>query len=426
MKTKLITSPALAAVLALSGGAAWAQDLTILSDSSPDTVATLQALGDAYSEMNPDVSFSIETRPGGGEGDNVVKTRLATGEMADIFQYNSGSLLQNLRPSRTLAPMTDLPAMDNLLEGFKTAVSGPEGEIYGVPIEAAMGGGIFYHIPTYEELGLEVPLTWDQFMENNRIIAEQTDKAPIIQTYRETWTSQLLVLADYFNVQVDNPDFAQNYTAGEAKYAETPEALRSFGRLQEAAESGYFNEDFGAASYADGLAMLASGEGVHYPMLTFAIGALSQDHPEELSDIGFFAQPGDDPEQNGLTVWMPSALYVPADTDNLEVAKDFMNFVATPEGCRIIFETVGASGPAVVEGCELPDDVPPSVSDMQKYFDEEGRTAPALEYVSPVKGPSLEQITVAVGSGINTAEEGASLYDQDAAKQARQLGLEGW
>ena len=51
---------------------------------------------------------------------------------------------------------------------------------------------------------------------------------------------------------------------------------------------------------------------------------------------------------------------------------------------------------------------------------------PALEFLSPVKGPALEQITVEVGSGLRSAEDGAELYDQDVKKQAQQLGLEGW
>ena len=52
--------------------------------------------------------------------------------------------------------------------------------------------------------------------------------------------------------------------------------------------------------------------------------------------------------------------------------------------------------------------------------------SPALEFLSPVKGPSLEQITVAVGSGLTSAEEGAKQYDADVEKQAKQLGLPGW
>ncbi len=65
------------------------------------------------------------------------------------------------------------------------------------------------------------------------------------------------------------------------------------------------------------------------------------------------------------------------------------------------------------------------VSDMQPYFDE-GKTNLALEFLSPIKGPTLEQITVAVGSGITSAEDGAAQYDEDVKKQAQQLGLEGW
>lgn len=426
MMNTFFRTTALTVVVTMAGSAAWAQELSVLVGNSPDTVAIAEALTEAYSEQHPDVTFEIEIRPGGAEGDNVVKTRLATGEMADLFQYNSGSLLQALRPSRTLEPLNDLPNIDNVISSFLPTVSDGEGNIYGIPDQSAMGGGILYHIPTYEELGLEVPKTWDEFMANNATIAEKTDKAPIIQSYRDTWTSQILVLADYFNVQVQNPDFAEKYTANEAKFATTPAAEKGFERLQEAYEAGYFNKDFGAATYDDGLRMVATGEGVHYPMLTFAIGALQQNHPDQIEDVGFFAQPGDSADENGLTVWMPSAYYLPRDGDNTEVAREFLNWMATPEACKVIIGAVGATGPYLIEGCELPDDVPQAVADMAPYFEEEGRTAPALEFLSPVKGPALEQLTVEVGSGIRDAESAAELYDRDVEKQAKQLGLPNW
>lgn len=248
----------------------------------------------------------------------------------------------------------------------------------------------------------------------------------MIQTYGETWTSQLFILADYFNVQAAEPDFAERYTANEAKYATTPAAVQGFEHLQEGFEKGWYNEDFGAASYDDGLRMVAEGEGAHYPMLTFAIGAIQQNYPESLENVGFFAQPGPEGAPNGLTVWYLSAIYVPKGGEHTDVAKDFVNFAATPEACGIILDTIGATGPFLVEGCELPADVPRAVSDMLPYFETEGATAPALEFLSPLKGPALEQITVEVGSGIRPAAEAAALYDQDVTKQAQQLGLPGW
>jgi raffinose/stachyose/melibiose transport system substrate-binding protein len=70
--------------------------------------------------------------------------------------------------------------------------------------------------------------------------------------------------------------------------------------------------------------------------------------------------------------------------------------------------------------------VPPAVADLATYFEADGRTAPALEFLSPIKGPNLENITVEVGSGIRSAADGAALYDEDVKKQAQQLGLPGW
>jgi raffinose/stachyose/melibiose transport system substrate-binding protein len=398
--------------------------LTMLIDSSIDTVAQTEALTEAYMEQNPDVEFEIEQRPGGSEGDNIVKTRLATGEMADIFQYNSGSLFQALRPTQTMADLSDLTAAGSISDVFKPSVTA-DGKLYGVPYEAAQAGGILYNVPIYEELGLEVPKTWDEFAANNAKIKE-AGIVPVAQTYRDTWTSQLFVLADFYNVLAEVPSFAEDYTANRAKYATTPAAVRGFEHLQQGFEQGWWNEDFGAATYEDGLYMVATGEAAHYPQLTFAVGAIQQNHPDELNDVGFFAQPGTDASKNGLTVWMPAALYISAESPNAEAAKDFLNFVASPEGCDIITATIGVTGPYLVEGCELGGDIPTAVADMLPYFETEGATAPALEFLSPVKGPALEQITVEVGSGIRPAADGAALYDQDVEKQAKQLGLPGW
>jgi raffinose/stachyose/melibiose transport system substrate-binding protein len=70
--------------------------------------------------------------------------------------------------------------------------------------------------------------------------------------------------------------------------------------------------------------------------------------------------------------------------------------------------------------------VPQAIKDMRPYLDKPGGSSLALEFLSPVKGPSLSQITVEVGSGIRKAADGAARYDNDVKKQAQQLGLAGW
>jgi len=396
--------------------------LTISSDSNEETTKALDALTKAYTAANPDVKFELETRPGGAEGDNLVKTRLATGVMTDIFQYNSGSLFQALNPTQSLADLSDIQT--DVIESYNAVVMSTDGKIRGVPFGAAMGGGIYYNKKIYAELGLSVPKTWADFMANNEKI-KAAGKVAVAQTYKDTWSSQLFVLADYFNVQAANPTFAADYTANKAKYATTPAAQKGFDYLAAVNKAGYLNADYGAATFDDGVRMVANGDAAHYPMLTFAIGNIKQNFPDKLNDVGFFAQPGDDAAKNGLTVWMPSGLYLSSKSDKQDAAKKFLKFVASPDGCKIMVDTNGATGPYLIKNCALPADVPPSVADMMPYF-QAGLTAPALEFLSPIKGPNLEQLTVEVGSGIRPAADAAALYDKDVEKQAKQLGLPGW
>lgn len=397
--------------------------LSLLVSAAPTDIKLMETMTERYTELHPNVTFELETQPGGEEGDNIVKTKLATGEMNDIFYYNSGSLLQALSPDRSIEPLTDDSALDTVSDGFLPAVT-YEGEIYGVPAGPGFAGGILYNKQVYADLGLEVPMTWAEFEANNAAVKE-AGIAPVLATYADAWTAQLLILADYYNVQAAVPDFAEQYTDNEAKWATTPEGLTSFERLAAGAENDWYQDDYLSTSHADGLGMLARGEVAHYPMLSVVVPTIEADNPGSGENIGFFAQPSDSAEINGATLWLPNALYIAKDGDHVDVAKDFLRWVTSIEGAEYVNELIPPTGPIVLEGVTLPDSVLPAVKDVQAYVDS-GNAAPALEFVSPVKGPGLPQISVEVGSGISSAADGAANYDADVEKQAKQLGLDGW
>lgn len=397
--------------------------LTYLVDDNATNQAMNQALVDAYMAQHPNVTITIESRPGGGEGDNIVKTRLATGEMTDIFFYNSGSLLQALNPSETLVDISGEPFMENIVDSFIPTVS-QDGQVFGVPTGTAMGGGILYNKAIYEELGLSVPTTWAEFEANNEAIKE-AGIPPLLATFGDTWTSQLFVLADYYNVSAAHPTFAEDYTANEAKYATTPEAMAGFTYLQAGFENDWWQPDYGTTTFEQGLQLLADGEVAQYPMLTFALSNIQTNSGDKVNDIGFFALPGTDASSNGATIWMPQATYISNTSEHIDVAKDFLAFIASPEGADVMTEAVPPLGPYLIKGVTLPDTVLPAVKDLAAYIDA-GNSLPALEFLSPLKGPSLEQICVAVGTGQMDAATGAENYDLDVENQALQLGLPGW
>jgi raffinose/stachyose/melibiose transport system substrate-binding protein len=410
-----------------AGGQAGAVTITLLTGGNENDLASAKAVIDAFQAANPNITIKHETRPGGSEGDNLVKTRLATGDMSEVFIYNNGSLLQAIKPEQNLTPLDDQPWAGQIDELFAASSKGSDGKIYGGPYGTAFGGGVLYHIPTYEKLGLKVPMTWDEFMKNNEAI-KKAGMTPVEQSYGETWTSQLFVLGDYHNVEAQVPDFAAKYTAGEAKSATTPAALTGFKHIQEVHDAGYFNKDFASAELTDGIKAVATGEAVHYPQLGGVGANIENVAPGKTNDVGFFALPGQDAAKNGMTVWPgTAAMYIPKTVqgDKLDAAKKFIAFAATKEGCDAVAKGSPPQGPFLSKACALPTDVSQIAKDTQAYFDS-GKATPALEFKSPIKGPALEQICIQVGTGQVTAEKGAALYDEDVKKQAQQLGLPGW
>jgi raffinose/stachyose/melibiose transport system substrate-binding protein len=400
--------------------------LVYLVGNSEDSVRTADQLSKDFTAKNPTITIKVEPRPEGGEGDNLVKTRLSTGDMADVFAYNTGSLFQAIAPEKNLVPMDDQPWIAQLDENFKKTVTA-NGKVYGAPAGTFMAGAVMYSRTVYDKLGLQVPKTWAEFMANNaKIKAAGID--PVIQTYGETWTSQLFVLGDFHNVLAAEPDFPEKYTNNQAKYATSPAAIKGFQHQQETHDAGYYNKDFAAAKVPDGLKKLADGTGAHYPILSATLAELAATSPDKVKDVGLFPLPGDDAAKNGLTVWTPGGVYIPTSTEGakLDAAKKFLAFIASPDGCASQTTAATPTGPYAVNTCELPADVSQVAKDIQTYIDTPGGSSLALEFLSPIKGPALEQITVEVGSGIRDAKSAAELYDQDVKKQAQQLGLEGW
>jgi raffinose/stachyose/melibiose transport system substrate-binding protein len=323
-------------------------------------------------------------------------------------------------------PLTSEAFLSKVEDAFKPNVKAGN-DVYGVPFGPALGGGVFYSLPVYARLGLQIPKTWDQFMANNAKI-KAAGISPVIQTYQDTWTSQLFVLADFHNVAAAEPDFVQRYTNNQAKYATDPAAIKGFEHLQQVHDAGYLNKDFASAKLDDGLRMVATGKGAHYPMLTGLIGQMVAGTPSAAKDVGFFALPGDDAAKNGMTTWYPAGVYIPKTTtgEKLDAARKFLGFIASTAGCDSQTKALPPTGPYMVKGCTLPSDLPQAAKDLVKYIQTPGASSPALEFLSPIKGPNLENITVEVGSGIRPAKAGAAQYDEDVKKQAQQLGLPAW
>lgn len=383
-----------------------------------DNKGTTALLEKATEELG--MTFEIEINPTGTEGDNILKTRCASGDLPDIVDYNSGSLFKALNPKEYFLDLTDEPMMEKVDDTFKSVVS-QDGRVYGTPFTTTQAGAVVYYKPDYEELNLSVPKTWDEFLANCDAL-EKAGKTSVYLSGGDTWTTQVLFLGDNYNVVSANPKFAEEFTAGKAKFADTKEAVAGWEKYEDLV--GRYNADATAAKYEDGQTAIATGQATHWFILTQSVASMIEANPDAKDKIGVFAIPGDKADDTGLTVWEPNGWYIAKNSPNAEAAKAFLEFWMREDNMDTYIELHGADGPSCIKGYTLPESVAPAISvDMQAYFDA-GKTAPALEFLTPVKGATCEQITTSAAMGQIKGAEAAKMYDEDCKKSAVQQGLD--
>lgn len=396
---------------------AFADTLKIAVDTNASADGLQAVIDKAREDIGVDVE--IEIRPGGDEGDNMVKAWIAAGELPDLLYYNSGSKLNEMAPADNFVDLREYPEiLDRLNDSFKGAVTSGEG-VYGIPMTSSQAGAVMYNKTIYAELGLSVPTTWQEFLDNCQA-CKDAGYYGLIGTFGDSWTSQVLFLGDYYNVVSGYPTFAEEFTAGTAKYATTPSAVRSFEKYSEVIP--FYNDDYVVATYEDGVEYLAEGKGAHWIILTQALQNIDSLYGKEVVDeIGVFGVPADD-GNNGLTTWVANGIYVNKNGKNLEDAMKFIEYYVSDAALDTYAETLLPYGPFCVNGYALGENAYKAVAeDMQAYFDA-GKTYVAQEFECPIKGANCESICIEVGTGAISAEEAAKIYDEDCYKMAVQLG----
>lgn len=421
MKRLIVAGLLVVLMLPCIGGAACAGEMTTLtfqidSDMSLDGFKAVAALA----EEKLGIRIEYEMRVGGTEGDNIVKTRLASGDMADICGYNPGSLLRALHPEDYFADLSGYEWTQRLTEDYRASATAGD-RLFGIPMTSMEAGAVIYSRRLYEKYGLEIPKTWDEFIANCNVL-KQAGEVPVIGAFGDSWTSQVLFLGDYYNLLSGAPEFVRQFEAGAAKYADTPSALRSFEKYADLI--GLYNEDYLATTYDDAVDMLAEGRGGHWFILTQCLSNVYSLYGKAAADdLGLFGIPSDDGD-NGLVLWMPTSMYANRNSENLDAVLRFFEFYLTDEALEAFAGAQLPEGPFCVEGFDPPEAAYRAVAeDMQAYIDA-GRTHMAMEFETDVKGANCMGICLEAASGQINANEAARMYDDDCLKQAIQLGLD--
>ncbi len=386
-----------------------------VSNTSTDGVRAVCAAAEEKLGMK----IEFEELAGGESGDNVIKTRLVAGDVADVVSYNCGSLLASLNPAEYFADIT-ADFSGSLDENFVKAAS-VDGVLYGIPVKSSRAGAVLYNLEMYEKYNLEIPKTWDEFLANCQALKDAGETA-VLGTNGDSWTSQVPYLGDHYNVAAADPNFAADFEAGITKYATSEAGLASFQKIADLVP--FMNADHMATTYDDGCDLMMEDGAAHWIILTSALSNMYSLYGEDVNKLGCFALPGTDANNCGLTVWEPNAIYMNKNTEHAEAAKAFLEFYISEEGLDAYIAAELPDGPYCVKGYELPEECYTAVKQMQEDYFDTGLNALAMEFQTAVKGPNCGSICQELASGQTTPEEAAAKYDEDCKKQALQLGLE--
>lgn len=394
------------------------KSISILVNNNIASPAFLNRLSQAETELG--IEIHLDYRSTGSNGDVITKTRLATGEMSDICAYNSGSLLTALKPKDYFVDLSDQAYIQNLEESFLDSVT-VDGAVYGIPQAYTNSvGAVLYNKKLYEKYRLSLPRTWDDFLKNCEIL-KRAGKTAVIGAFSEDWTSQVILLADYYNVQSAQSDFADLFEQGIEKHSSNPAMMQSWKKCEDLVP--YYNANASAADYRTGCDMLIQGSGAHFIIMTgMALPYLYREYPDQIQEIGLFAIPGSNPEEQGITLWPAGGLYINKKSQNIENALRLFEFLMSEKAVQSALDVMPLTGPLSVTGMNIQTEALPAVKEAMTYM-ENGRYSTALEYQTIIKGDICPSLTRMVALGQMTAENAAQEYDADCRKQAILLGL---
>jgi multiple sugar transport system substrate-binding protein len=321
---------------AASEGGSQSNKLVINSNwSDPEPKRVMNEVISMYKEENPNMDVTLNTFAH-EDFKTLIRTWLASDEAPDVATWFAGERMRFFASKGLLEPLTGVfegGFEEHFPPAFRTA-SSYDGEVYFMP-ENWYWWGVYYRQSVFEEMGLEEPETWEEFMEVAETFKEN-DMTPITIGTKFQWTAAGWF--DYLNLRINGLDFHQQLTAGEIPYND-PRVQEVFDTWSQLVENDYFLENHSSFSWQEAATRLFNGNAGMYLMGQFIKDSAPNEEVSE--DLDFFRFPVIN-EDVGVYEETPiDGFMIPSAAENKQNAADFLRFMATPEMQRFVAEELG-------------------------------------------------------------------------------------
>lgn len=315
---------------------------------------------DAFHKEYP--TINVEQEIVTNEPAAILKARLATNEIPDIFQGSTntmdiaqGGYIMDLAGEAFLNNVTDEARLDSTF-------SDSEGHTWALPIDGSCEG-IFYNKDIFAEYDIAVPTTVTEFK-----AAVETLKAngvtPFALGFKDSWTIKpVSLIAAASAVYGKDIHWDDARSAGTESFAACSGWSTTFELMKYIYENGNTQTAFDT-DYNTACAMIANGEAAMMVQGLWALEPIKEINPS--INLGMMALPvSDDPSETKLFQFPDFGLSISASTKYPEACKLFLEFLTRPEIAELWCSTSKLF--SAVKGVSV--DFDPLAKDVEAYID---------------------------------------------------------
>jgi len=365
--------------------------LTMMVNFQSSEAVTAELQNAVNNFMSEYQNIEVELIPGSSEYEALMKAKMATNDLPDLFTTHGWSVL---RYSEYLLPIEDQAWVADLHPAIEPVITSTEGHIYVLPMDVDIAG-IAYNKEVVENAGVDVTTikTWDQFFDAMDAV-KATGVTPIHIGGKDHWTvgnfldwvAPSIFVTDENNYQGDALKSGNFDTATWTKATELMKRLK---------DDAYINIDVLTSTYPDSARALGEGSAAFEFFGNYVIAEAMTYNPE--AKLGFFPVPayyeGDEPtlisgERTAIGIWK--------DSKNTEAAKQLLSYLARPE---VMARVATANG--------IPAGLTTAISDTGSLADsyEQWKSVEAYPYFDRVYLPSgMWDTMCSTGTGVLSGE----------------------
>lgn len=247
-----------------------------------------------------------------------IKTRLLGGEKLDVFDVWSPSLFEEFRKlGDVYLDLSGEPFLDEFLSSSLEPVT-VGGKVYGVP-EVMHSDGLLYNRTLFEELGLSVPRTWDEFIE----VCEALKARGIIPiAFDSEWWGPQFFFGSIMSNNGADAAWTEKLERGEVTVRD-PIFVDAMMKTRELIDRGYVPPDWLSLRREQTKDMIGAGKAAMMIAGTWDMPSVIARNPDY--DIDFMMVPGTDRTVPNINIGTYRVIY--AGTEYPEEAKLFVAFM---------------------------------------------------------------------------------------------------